>query len=68
MRRITVQEAAALQGFPPDWTFCGRQVAQYRQIGNAVPPSLARAVARSVNDALGRAEERDVSAVASLAA
>ncbi len=52
LRRITVQEAAALQTFPSDWSFIGPRVAQYRQIGNAVPPSLAEAVAKSVRDAL----------------
>ncbi|HKG01883.1 MAG TPA: DNA cytosine methyltransferase [Conexibacter sp.] len=55
MRRITVQEAAVLQTFPPAWRFLGPQVAQYRQIGNAVPPRLAHAVARSVHAALERA-------------
>ncbi|MGA9876874.1 MAG: DNA cytosine methyltransferase [Solirubrobacteraceae bacterium] len=48
LRRITVQEAAALQTFPPDWIFAGPRVAQYRQVGNAVPPHLAEAVALSV--------------------
>jgi DNA (cytosine-5)-methyltransferase 1 len=52
MRRITTQEAAALQTFPVGMTFHGPQVAQYRQIGNAVPPSLAYAVACSVRAAL----------------
>jgi DNA (cytosine-5)-methyltransferase 1 len=52
LRRITVQEAAALQTFPPEWEFAGPQVAQYRQIGNAVPPRLAYHVALSVRAAL----------------
>ena len=52
LRRITVQEAAALQTFPPGWRFCGPRVAQYRQVGNAVPPNLAEAVAKSVYEAL----------------
>lgn len=56
LRRITVQEAAALQTFPLDWRFAGPRVAQYRQIGNAVPPNLAEAVARSVVRALERAD------------
>jgi DNA (cytosine-5)-methyltransferase 1 len=57
MRRITVQEAAAIQTFPLGWEFRGPQVAQFRQVGNAVPPSLAAAVARSVSAALLRADE-----------
>jgi DNA (cytosine-5)-methyltransferase 1 len=68
MRRITVQEAAALQTFRPGLTFHGRQVSQYRQIGNAVPPNLAAAVARSIRQALSRSETRDDRAPARLAA
>jgi DNA (cytosine-5)-methyltransferase 1 len=52
MRRITVQEAAALQTFSPTVTFAGTRVSQYRQIGNAVPPNLSAAIARSVRLAL----------------
>lgn len=52
MRRITVQEAAALQTFPKGWSFSGPQVAQYRQIGNAVPPMLARVIAEMVQGKL----------------
>lgn len=48
LRRLTVQEAAALQTFPTDWNFCGSQSAQFRQIGNAVPPLLAFHVANSM--------------------
>jgi DNA (cytosine-5)-methyltransferase 1 len=46
--RLTIPELATLQGFPPDWTWCGNKTAQVRQVGNAVPPALAEAVA-SVN-------------------
>jgi DNA (cytosine-5)-methyltransferase 1 len=52
LRRLTVQEAAALQTFPADWEFDGPQSAQFRQIGNAVPPELARHVALAVRRAL----------------
>jgi DNA (cytosine-5)-methyltransferase 1 len=48
LRRITVQEAAALQSFPPTFRFSGPVGSRYRQIGNSVPPALARAVARSL--------------------
>jgi DNA (cytosine-5)-methyltransferase 1 len=39
-RRITVEEAASLQGFPGGTQFAGRRSSQYRQVGNAVPPAL----------------------------
>ena len=50
-RRLTVQECAALQDFPPDHPWQGNQQSQYRQIGNAVPPTLARVVAGAVLEA-----------------
>lgn len=42
--RVTVEEAAALQTFPPGYPWRGTKTAQYQQIGNAVPPLLARHV------------------------
>jgi len=48
MRRITVSEAAALQGFPCDFKFCGSQCDRYKQIGNSVPPPFAEQIARAV--------------------
>jgi len=52
MRRITVEEAAALQGFPAGWEWRGPRGAMYRQVGNAVPPPLAERVAISIKQAL----------------
>jgi DNA (cytosine-5)-methyltransferase 1 len=52
MRRITVEEAAALQSFPVDWQWCGPRGARYRQVGNAVPPVLAERVAISLRHSL----------------
>jgi DNA (cytosine-5)-methyltransferase 1 len=48
LRRLTVTEAALLQTFPAAFRFAGRQSSQYAQIGNAVPPLLAEAVARQL--------------------
>lgn len=48
MRRLTVEEAAAIQTFPSDWRFVGPQSSRFRQIGNAVPPLLSHAVAEQV--------------------
>lgn len=50
--RLTLEMAAAIQGFPPDWHFYGRKTAAYRQIGNAFPPPVAEAVGRAIADAL----------------
>jgi len=47
-RRITAEEAALLQTFPPGMHFAGRRSSCYRQIGNAVPPLLAQEVGTEV--------------------
>jgi DNA (cytosine-5)-methyltransferase 1 len=47
-RRLTLREGARLQSFPDWFTFCGAEGSQFNQVGNAVPPLLAKAVARSV--------------------
>jgi DNA (cytosine-5)-methyltransferase 1 len=52
LRRISVQEAMALQTFPRAWTLSGSQSVQYRQIGNAAPTRLGYHVARSLLTAL----------------
>ncbi|MBU0592367.1 MAG: DNA cytosine methyltransferase [Gammaproteobacteria bacterium] len=52
LRRLTIDEAALLQGFPADYQFAGPQSKVYCQIGNAVPCTLAEAVASAVRDLL----------------
>ena len=52
MPRLTVPMVARLQGFPDDWKFSGRKTASYRQIGNAFPPPVARAVAKKIFECL----------------
>jgi len=52
MPRLTIRMVARLQGFPDDWNFAGGKTASYRQIGNAFPPPVARAVAQQIRTAL----------------
>lgn len=52
LRRLTVEEAAKLQGFPDGMKFEGSQSAKFTQIGNSVPPPLAFAVARTLKNIL----------------
>jgi DNA (cytosine-5)-methyltransferase 1 len=55
--RLTLPMAAAVQGFPASWRFSGRKTAQYRQIGNAFPPPVARAVGESIKSAILKARK-----------
>jgi DNA (cytosine-5)-methyltransferase 1 len=61
MRRLTVEEAAALQTFPRDLDWQGRRNARFRQIGNAVPPVLAWHVGQAVMAALVGAHQPSAS-------
>ena len=53
MPRLTLPMVSRLQGFPNSWTFSGGKTAAYRQIGNAFPPPVARAVAEKILECLG---------------
>jgi DNA (cytosine-5)-methyltransferase 1 len=50
--RLTVRMVARLQGFPDEWEFSGRKTAAYRQVGNAFPPPVARALGTAIRTAL----------------
>jgi DNA (cytosine-5)-methyltransferase 1 len=48
-RGLSVREAALLQSFPSNWNFEGPFDDKYKQIGNAVPPNLAKAIASTID-------------------
>ena len=52
MPRLTVRMAALVQGFPEDWEFSGKKTAAYRQVGNAFPPPVAKAIGTAIKEAL----------------
>lgn len=52
MPKLTPRMTARIQGFPDEWQFSGRKTAAYRQIGNAFPAPVARAVALNIHAAL----------------
>lgn len=60
MPRLTTRMAARIQGFPDEWEFAGRKTATYRQIGNAFPPPVARAVSERIAVALTSRRARQV--------
>ena len=61
-RAISVREAARLQTFPDSFVFCGSKDKQYQQVGNAVPPIMAKAIAKKLASLLmkGEAEAAEV--------
>lgn len=52
--RLTVRMVARIQSFPDEWEFAGKKTVAYRQVGNAFPPLVARAVGLAIRRALNR--------------
>ncbi|WDT60006.1 DNA cytosine methyltransferase [Streptomyces sp. G7(2002)] len=53
MPKLTVEQVAILQGFPPQWRMLGGKTARYRQLGHASPPPVAQALGAQIAAALG---------------
>lgn len=53
-RAISIREAARLQTFPDSFVFYGSKDKQYQQVGNAVPPIMAKAIAEQLATTLGK--------------
>ena len=53
---LTVEMAAVIQGFDTDWHFVGPKTHAYRQVGNAFPPPVARALGNKIRQALARSD------------
>ena len=56
-RAISVREAARLQTFPDSFVFCGTKDQQYQQVGNAVPPIMAKAIAKKLAKLLNQGSD-----------
>ena len=67
-RQLTVRESARLQGFPDHWILQGSKTAQGRQVGNAVAPPVAMAIAKCVKAAVVAHKSGDINKCTSVEA
>jgi DNA (cytosine-5)-methyltransferase 1 len=57
MPKLTLKMTALVQGFPKDWNFVGKKTPAYRQVGNAFPPPVAKAIGISIKKAINEYEK-----------
>lgn len=57
MPKLTLKMTAIVQGFPKDWSFVGKKTPAYRQVGNAFPPPVAKAIGVSIINAFKQYEK-----------
>lgn len=55
--RLTVKMAGLVQGFPAEWEFVGKKTPAYRQVGNAFPPPVAKAIGTAIKKALAEVDK-----------
>lgn len=55
--RLTVKMVALIQGFPLGWDFVGKKTPAYRQVGNAFPPPVAKALGVAIKNALNSVDK-----------
>lgn len=58
--KLTLKMASLVQGFPANWNFEGKKTPAYRQVGNAFPPPVAKAVGKSIIKALENGEKSNI--------
>lgn len=58
MPKLTLKMTALVQGFPKQWEFIGKKTPAYRQVGNAFPPPVARAIGVSIIDTFRKYEQK----------
>ncbi|OIN59125.1 DNA cytosine methyltransferase [Arsenicibacter rosenii] len=56
MPRLTLKMTALVQGFPKEWQFAGKKTPAYRQVGNAFPPPVAKALGEAIHQAINYTE------------
>lgn len=62
-RAVSIREAARLQTFPDSFVFCGSKDKQYQQVGNAVPPIMAKSIAKKLANILNKNLRKDESGI-----